>query len=231
MPSTRPFIPRVTLVFDFDRTLAGDTTDAVLARYGIGRPEWKERFLDPLGDDWDDIIKRGQALVDLGRAKGRPLGRDLLQNAAAEVALFDGVLDMPDRLRRAAREVYGRVEVEFIVLSSGYSEVIAPTEIARRFDRVFASGLHFRNGEAVCVKRIITHPEKALYLDAIGKAGDVAGANAPGMAGRPIDEHERHVVRPDGICRRRGIRPAGVRLSRRRGGHCARHREGCGVGA
>ena len=194
MPSTRPYIPRLTLVFDFDKTLAGSTIDAIVAQFDMERAEWEERFVDPLGGDWDDIIKRGQALIDAGRAIGRPLTLDLLHAAAEQVPHFDGVLEMPHKLREAAREIHEPAEVEFIVLSSGYAEVIQPTEIAQKFDRVFASGFHFEDGEAVCIKRIIDHPEKALYLDAIGKSADIGGANAPWMAGRPLDEHERHVL-------------------------------------
>ena len=66
--------------------------------------------------------------------------------------------------------------------------------MAGRFDHTVASGFHFdAEGRAVCVKRIIDHPEKALYLDAIGRGADIEGTNAPTDAGREQDEHEFHV--------------------------------------
>ena len=101
---------------------------------------------------------------------------------------------MPDRLREVAGEVHPGTEIELVVLSSGYAEIIAATEISRVFDRVLASTFAFDGeGRAVCVKRIISHPEKALYLEALGKDLEVGGSNAPEAAGRPVDEHERHV--------------------------------------
>ena len=194
MPATRPFIPRVLIAFDFDRTLATDTITAILELYGMGREEWDREFDGQLGDGWDDIIRRGQALIELGNARGEPLTRERMQQAAEGVRLYDGVLDMPDHLRRIAREIHPEIEVEFVVLSSGYAEIINATEVARVFDRTFASGFHFDgDGRAVCIKRIIGHPEKALHLEALGKTNSIDGANAPRAAKRDVDEHDRYV--------------------------------------
>lgn len=194
MPSTRPFIPRILLAFDFDGTLASDSIDAVLELYDLPRKDWDRDFVHPLGDGWDAIMRRGQALIDLGNARDRPLTRELMREGAGRVRLFDGVTDMPGHLRAVARSVHPEIEVEFIVLSCGFDEIIEATEIGRLFDRSFASAFHYdRGGHAVCMKRIIGHPEKALYLEAIAKDLDVSGANAPESAGKRVDEHEHHV--------------------------------------
>ena len=193
MPATRPYIPRVLIAFDFDRTLATDSITAVLDLYGIGRADWDREFDGQLGDGWDDIIRRGQALIQLGNARGEPLTRERMREAAAGVRLYDGVLEMPDHLRGVARDIHPEIEVEFVVLSSGYAEIIGATQIARAFDRIFASGFHFDgDGRAVCIKRIIGHPEKALYLEALGKTNSIDGANAPQSAKRDVVEHERY---------------------------------------
>ena len=194
MPATRPFIPRILVVFDFDRTLATSSIDAVLQGYGIDRADWNREFVDPLGAGWDEIIRRGQALIDLGTARNEPLSMDILRKSADNVRLYEGALEVPEHLRAIAREIHPEIDVEFVVVSSGYAEIINATEVARRFDRTFASTFHFdADGHAVCIKRVVTHPEKALYLEAIGKDLDVDGANAPRAAGRDIDEHERRV--------------------------------------
>ena len=194
MPATRAYLPRIVLAFDFDRTLATDSVDAVLGVYGVEREAWDRDFEAALGEGWDDITRRGQALIDLGRARGRPLGMDVLREAAAGVRLYDGVTEMPDRLRAVAREVHEPARVECVVLSSGYAEIIAATAIEGAFDRILASTFHFdEEGRAVCVKRIVSHPQKALYLDAIGKDVGVDGANAPEAAARDVPEQERHV--------------------------------------
>ena len=194
VPSTRPYTPRILLAFDFDGTLASDTIDAVLDLYDTDRETWSREFVEPLGQGWDAIIKRGQALIDLGRARGAPLTRGHLRRAAEQVRGFEGVLDMPEHLSRIAREVLPEIEVECVILSSGYAEVIEATHIAARFERVFASAFHFdANGRAVCIKRVIGHSEKTLYLDAMAKTMDIEGANAPAAAGSHVDEHDRYV--------------------------------------
>ena len=193
MPATRAYIPRIVLAFDFDRTLATDSIDAVLEVYGVEREDWQARFLAPLGEGWDDITLRGQALIDMGAALDRPLTLDLLREAAGRVRLYEGVTEMPERLRALAREVHPALELEFIVLSSGYAEIIAGTAIAEAFDRILASTFHFREGgEAACVKRVVAHHQKALYLEAIAKGVGLKGSNAPERAGEDVPEAERH---------------------------------------
>ncbi|HET7409772.1 MAG TPA: haloacid dehalogenase-like hydrolase [Paracoccaceae bacterium] len=195
MPATRPFLPRVLLVFDFDGTLASDTTDAVLDVYGVSREDWTRDFEEALGQGWDEIIRRGEALIALGRARGEPLSMDLLRHAAERVRLFEGVMEMPARLAHVAREVRDDIEVECIILSSGFAEVIKATPVPDVFSDLFASTFHFdADDRAVCVKRIVGHAEKSMYLEAIGKGVGVDGANEPEAAGRDVDEYDRRVL-------------------------------------
>ena len=93
MPATRPYLPRILIAFDFDRTLATDSVDAVLEVYGADRDVWEREHFEPLGEGWDVIIRRGQGLIELGRARGEPLTLDHLRRAAGRVRL----------LRRGAR--------------------------------------------------------------------------------------------------------------------------------
>lgn len=196
MSKTRAYTPRISLLFDFDETLATDSVDAIVEILGLSRDEWTARFETPLGEDWDEILLRGYGLIEAGRQVGRPLSTDVLGAAAERLTLYDGVLEMPDHLRRIARETHEPCEVEFVVLSSGFAEVIRPTPLSDTFDRIYASTFHFAEqgqdgevGAALCVKRIISHPQKALYLEAHAKGIDVDGANGP--------EHAAHSVRPE----------------------------------
>ena len=43
------------------------------------------------------------------------------------------------------------------------------------------------------MKRVVSHPEKVLYLQALAKDVGIEGANAPGEAGRDVPEGERFV--------------------------------------
>ena len=200
MSKTRVYKPLISLAFDFDKTLATDSVDAIVETMGLTRQEWTERFEESLGERWDEILRRGQGLIEAGRATGQPLSTDLMREAAGRLNLYDGALDMPDHLRRVAKEIHEPCELEFVVLSSGFAEVIEATAIAERFDRVYASTFHYaepgsdgERGEAVCVKRIISHPQKALYLEAHAKGMDVDGANGPEHAGHAVAAEDMHV--------------------------------------
>ena len=199
-PRTRPFIPRVSLLFDFDQTLATHSLDAIPAVWGLSQEEWRERFERPLGARWDEILRHGRALLDAGHAMGRPVSDALLREAAGNVELYPGVLDMPERLRAVAREILPEIEVEFVVLSSGFATLIEASGVMDAFDRLYASTYHFaedgpdgEHGEALCMKRAVTHAGKALYLEAHAKNLDVDGANGPENAGRPVPDEDFHV--------------------------------------
>jgi hypothetical protein len=87
--------------------------------------------------------------------------------------------------------------LEFVVVSSGFAEVIRPTGLWGAFDRVYASTFHFADrtaegerGEAVCMKRIIPHAQKAMYIEAHAKGLDVDGPNGPEQAARVVDPQD-----------------------------------------
>ncbi|WP_164549672.1 haloacid dehalogenase-like hydrolase [Altericroceibacterium xinjiangense] len=194
MPATNRYIPRVAVIFDFDETLATDSVDAICAAWGIGREEWEERYFKPLGHNWDKIIKRSQALLDCGRDRGEPLSADLFEKAARKVELYPGVTELKQRLTACAREILEELEVELVVLSSGYVEIIRRTAVRDSFDHVWASSFHGeRSGGEVRIKRIISHPEKARYVEAFAKGLDLDSANEPRVDPPGSNPHDMHV--------------------------------------
>ncbi|MBH5322966.1 HAD family hydrolase [Aurantiacibacter sediminis] len=194
MAATHPYIPRVTLIFDFDKTLASDTIDAMCAVWGMEREEWEETYNTPLGDNWDGILKRGQALIDCGRDRGELLSRKFFDKAANEIALYDGVLDVKKHLSAVAKDILPEIEVELVILSSGYIEMIERTEVNDVFDRSWAGSFYFdADGNAVCMKRIIGHPEKARYIEAHAKGLALDVANSPQVNDPDFEEADMHV--------------------------------------
>ena len=194
MPATHPYIPRVTAVFDFDRTLASDTIDAMCAAWGLEREQWERDYSDPLGEHWDDIIKRGWALIECGRDRGDPLTLDFFERAAGKIELYPGVTDLKRRLSDKAKAFHEEIEVELVVLSSGFTEIIERTEVEQRFDTTWAGSFHYdENGEALTMKRIVSHPAKALYLEALAKGLDIDTANAPEVDRPDFKPENMHV--------------------------------------
>ncbi|WP_308916295.1 HAD family hydrolase [Jannaschia sp. LMIT008] len=194
MPNARPHIPRILLAFDFDRTLASDSINAICAAYGVDRSDWERDYEEPLGSHWDEIVRRGQALINMGHARDNPLSNAMFDEAADHIELFPGVMDMPDRLRSAVDAIADGIDLDFVVLSSGYDELISRTPVAQAFDRILASGFEGGDdGVMSCVKRVVGHPAKALYLEALGKGADVDGQNGPERAADYVGPDDMYV--------------------------------------
>lgn len=194
MPATHPFVPRVAVIFDFDETLATDSTDALCRAWGIERDEWEKRYFEPLGEGWDRIIRRAQALLDCGRDRGEPLNADLFAKAAEELDLYPGVTELKQRLTQCAREILEELEVELVVLSSGFVEIIERTAVRETFDHVWASSFHGeRDGGEVRIKRVISHPEKARYVEAFAKGLELDSADEPRTNVPNFDPQKMHV--------------------------------------
>ncbi len=114
--------------------------------------------------------------------------------AAERLSLYDGVLDMPGHLRSVAEAVHSDGVLEFAVVSPGFAEVIRATALTDAFDPIYAFTFHFAEdgqageyGEALCMKRIIPHAQKAMYIETHAKGLDMDGPNGPEQAARVVD--------------------------------------------
>lgn len=190
MAATHAAHDTIGLAFDFDLTLAPGSVDTLLQVLEIDREDWTNRWLNPLiGSGWDEILARGYGLIEAAKEKKRQIDRDVIRETARRIEPFPGVMDMFERLRTAAEADCPGVKLDFTILSSGFADIIVETDLAKRFDRVWGSAFHEdESGRAVFVKRTITHPEKALYLEALTKGLGVEGANAPQATAREVDE-------------------------------------------
>jgi phosphoglycolate phosphatase-like HAD superfamily hydrolase len=192
MTATHEVHDTIGLVFDFDDTLAPDSVGALLAVLGIDRAEWEKRWFHPLVETgWDEILARGYGLINAAKEIGRKIDPDLVLETAQSIEPYPGVMEMFERLRESAEKECRGVTLDFTILSAGFVNVIIKTELAKCFDRVWGSDFHHdESGAAVFVKRTVTHPEKALYLEALSKGLGVEGANAPEGVGRRVDEKD-----------------------------------------
>jgi phosphoserine phosphatase len=185
--NTRPVHRRIALVFDFDKTLAGDSISTLLDRIGEDRDAFRtNRWKPKVENGWDPVAARFQSLVELSQERqGDPITTQTLKQAGRQMEIFDGVPDMFSRLRDAAAEVT-KVELEFHILSSGLAEIIRGTSIADSFDSIAAGEFATDdNGHIVAAKRIVSHVEKTRYCHAIARG------NTPleDLETRPVDLH------------------------------------------
>ena len=190
--ATVPYRNKIALVFDFDGTLAPRTHTEVIKRLGFEPAEYEEEYLKPLQEDgWETVLAMGHIYSKL--AKEKELTRDFLEKVGREMPLYDGVEQMFETVREAARETNPEIEVEFYLLTAGFTEVPKATRIAKEFKEIYGGALHFDDqGRPEAVKRILTHPEKPLYLLQLAKGFDFAQAN-PRQATEPLDPDEWYI--------------------------------------
>ncbi|MEQ9011513.1 HAD family hydrolase [Algiphilus sp.] len=163
----------IAMVFDFDDTLAPDTTSGLLAWLGIKDvPAFWDRQVGPLTDaGWDPVPAYLYAMVQAARqGQCRPLTREAMAEWGAQAPLHPGVEDLFDRLLDAARTANARAQLEFYVVSSGIGDVLRATAIAQRFTAIWCSELHYDDrGEASFPRRVVSFTDKTRYLFHIQK--------------------------------------------------------------
>lgn len=192
--ATRVVSKKVALVFDFDGTLGPGTFEHVMKHWGLDPEEVDENRLNPRVQqhNWEYTLARAQMLIELAKEKD-----DLTESALAEIGrsypLYPGVPEMFDRVRNAAKEWADDVEVEFYLMTAGFSTIPRSTSIAKEFKQVFSGALYFdEDGRPSFVKRVLTHPEKPRYLLHLAKGLEIQGAN-PDQAHKHVDEHDWYV--------------------------------------
>jgi len=192
--ATRVVCRKIALVFDFDGTLGPGTFERVMDRWGLDSEEIDRKRINPRvrEHNWEFTMARAHTLIEVARERD-----DLTEQTLAEMGrsypLFPGVPEMFDRVRKAAKAVVDDVEVEFYLMTAGFSTIPRSTSIAHEFEQIFSGALYFDDdGRPAFVKRVLTHPEKPRYLLHLAKGLEVEGAN-PEQAYRKIDEHEWYV--------------------------------------
>ena len=195
MTATHPFHSRILLVFDFDWTLAADSFESLVETMGLDVEDWKENHYHRLGNDgWDDILAKVEGLREVAGASGRRVDMESVARAGAATRGFDAAETMPGRLRSIAEAIDPGIGLEFAIVSSGFAELVGPHAIARAFDSLHASAFHVEDGHLAGVKRMISHPEKVRYIQALAKGIDTDGANSPSRTEKNISENELRVA-------------------------------------
>lgn len=186
----------IAVVFDFDDTLAPDTTTGYLRHAGLTDVArfWKEDVAPLTQQDWDPVPAYLHQMIEVARA-GRipPITAESLATWGRQAPLHEGVETLFGRLRRAASDANPRVNLEFYVISSGIGDVLRSTRIAHEFKDIWASEFHFGPGGAAAFpKKIVSFTDKTRYLFHVQKG--LIGKTA---RGRPFDVNRK--LPPDQI--------------------------------
>lgn len=163
----------IALIFDFDDTLASDSTSGFLESIGVDTVSfWKDQ-VDPLlsRQDWDPVPAYLYQMIQLSR-EGRHglITQQRLQDWGARLELHDGVSTLFQRLRAAVRAEQPQVQLEFYLISSGIGDVVRSTPIAHEFTEIWASEFTYgADGGIEFPRRIVSFTDKTRYLFHIQK--------------------------------------------------------------
>ncbi len=180
----------IALVFDFDDTLAPDSTTGFLQDIGVGSASFWREAVGPLleQEDWDPVPAYLYRMLELSRAGHYgPITRERLQHWGSRLPLHDGVATLFDRLRARLRQAHPTVQLEFYLISSGIGDVLRSTSIAPQFSDIWASEFHYVSaGASAFPRRVVSFTDKTRYLFHIQK-----GIIGPDSRNKPFEVNRK----------------------------------------
>lgn len=179
----------IAVIFDFDDTLAPDSTSGYLGECGIDVPAFWQNEVSPLlGENWDPVPAYLYKMIELSRSgKIPPITAESLQKWGQQLPLYKDAGAIFNRLRSVAREANPRVTLEFYLISSGIGEVLRNTPIAGELNEIWASDFAYDDsGQINFPKKIVSFTDKTRYIFHVQK-----GIFGPDFADKPFEVNRK----------------------------------------
>lgn len=132
----------IAVIFDFDDTLAPDSTSGYLNDVGLkDLPSfWKKEVATLTDADWDPVPAYLHKIIEASKTGRIPkVTQDSLMGYGRRHPLHDGVQGIFSRLRTVAKDANPRASIEFYLISSGIGDILRETPIAHEFTDIWAS--------------------------------------------------------------------------------------------
>lgn len=163
----------IALIFDFDDTLAPDSTSGFLSDIGVDVESFWLRQVNPLlfEQDWDPVPAYLHEMIAVSRSGRHGLiTRDRLMDWGRRLPLHAGADTLFERLRTVVKTSHPQVQLEFYLISSGIGDVVRHTAIAHEFTDIWASEFVYdEHGGISFPKRVVSFTDKTRYLFHIQK--------------------------------------------------------------
>jgi phosphoserine phosphatase len=197
----------IAVIFDFDDTLAPDSTTKFLRERGIDTERFWRKDVKALVDDGYDPALAWLSLVLEMTQPGGPLegltNEDLAAfGASLDDDFFPGLPGLFDDLRGLV-EPARDTSIEFYIISGGLRDLLMGSSIvAEHFDAVYASELGAKapGGVVSHIKRCVTFTEKTRYLFEINKGITLDESRSnPLLVNKDVPESDRRIQLEDMI--------------------------------
>lgn len=178
----------IAIIFDFDDTLAPDSTSAFLQSIGVDVTRfWQEEVNPMLIDGWDPVPAYLYRMLELSRSGKTAITKQLLLEWGARTALYRGAKTLFPSLLKYSKTKYPEIQLEFYLISSGIGEILRANDIARHFRDIWACEFEYGSaGEIVFPRRIVSFTDKTRYLFHVSK-----GIVGPEFAGKPFEVNRK----------------------------------------
>jgi FMN phosphatase YigB (HAD superfamily) len=181
--------PRVGIVFDFDGTLAPDSTSAFLRHRGFDAESfWNRDVQARMDDGWDPVPAYLYELWRLSRAGGgTPITKEDFRSFGAGMKLYEGAEGIFQRISRRIEADHPGISAEFYLISSGIGDILRATKIAGQFVGIWASDFHYGDdGGLEFPSNIVSFTDKTRYLFGLSK-----GFVGEGYLGKPFEVNRK----------------------------------------
>jgi hypothetical protein len=163
----------IAIIFDFDDTLAHDSTTDFLSSFGIDtKMFWSSENKKLIEAGWDPIPAYMYQMIEWSRNQnnGNKITKKKIESFGKNVRFFEGVQRLFGHLSDFVEKNDSDFKVEFYVVSSGIGDLIRHSKIAKHFKDVFASDFHYNEMGEICYpKKIVSFTDKTRYIFQISK--------------------------------------------------------------
>ena len=163
---------KIALVFDFDDTLAPDSTSAFIEWMGVDAQDFWENQVGPLcHDSWDPVPAYLYSLLRLSNENEKyRITRQRLEEFASYLKFHKGVMKIFPFLLNNIAIHHPEISLEFYIISLGIGDIIRNCRIQKFFRDIWACDFHYNEeGLAVFPKNIVSFTDKTRYLFQISK--------------------------------------------------------------
>jgi len=159
---------KLALIYDFDKTLSPKDMQEFhyIKSLGYENPLdfWKECDRFSHEHNCDGILSYMYLMV----SKNKELTRNQLLEEGKYIELYKGVKTWFDRINDYGKKHH--ISVEHYVISSGLTDIIAGTEIASKFKKIYAcTYVYDKKGKILWPSRVVNYTMKTQYLFRINK--------------------------------------------------------------
>jgi phosphoserine phosphatase len=177
----------IAFIFDFDDTLAPDSTSGFLHHFGVDvQAFWKKDVQELIEKDWDPIPAYLYQMIRLSNNSKR-ITREALAEWAKQITYYPGVENIFDSLRQHAKAVDPTLKLEFYLISSGIAGILRHTSIAKHFEDIWACDFDYDDeGQILFPKKVVSFTDKTRYIFHISK-----GIFGEKSRGRPFDVNQK----------------------------------------